>query len=49
MWPNTNETQQLLEQAKQGEAQAVDALLARHRESVRRMIDLRWTRPSCSG
>lgn len=41
MWPTPPETQQLLEQAKQGEAGAVDQLLARHREPVRRMIDLR--------
>jgi RNA polymerase sigma-70 factor (ECF subfamily) len=41
MWPNTKETQELLDQAKRGEAQAVETLLARHRESVRRMIDLR--------
>src|SRR5436305_12459544 len=41
MWPDANTTQELLQQAKTGEAQAVDALLARHREPVRRMIDLR--------
>jgi RNA polymerase sigma-70 factor (ECF subfamily) len=41
MWPNSAETQQLLDQAKQGDSQAVEALLARHRDAVRRMIDLR--------
>jgi RNA polymerase sigma-70 factor, ECF subfamily len=42
MWPtNTTETEQLLDQAKRGDGQAVEALLAAHRESVRRMIDLR--------
>src|SRR5437764_833295 len=41
MWPNSSETQRLLEQAKQGGREAVDALLARHREAVRRMIELR--------
>src|SRR5438874_13133995 len=41
MWPNTAETQQLLDQAKRGDRQAVEGLLARHREPVRRMIDLR--------
>jgi RNA polymerase sigma-70 factor (ECF subfamily) len=41
MWPNTKETQELLDQAKRGEARAVESLLSRHRESVRRMIDLR--------
>jgi RNA polymerase sigma-70 factor (ECF subfamily) len=41
MWPDPTSTQELLEQARQGKADAVDALLARHREPVRRMIDLR--------
>jgi RNA polymerase sigma-70 factor (ECF subfamily) len=41
MWPNSTDTQQLLADAKAGNADAVDALLAKHREAVRRMIDLR--------
>jgi RNA polymerase sigma-70 factor (ECF subfamily) len=41
MWPDPNNTQELLEKARQGNADAVDQLLARHREAVRRMIDLR--------
>ncbi len=41
MWPDANTTQELLDQAREGKAEAVDALLARHREPVRRMIDLR--------
>jgi RNA polymerase sigma-70 factor, ECF subfamily len=41
MWPDPLTTQELLDQARQGNADAVDALLARHREPVRRMIDLR--------
>jgi RNA polymerase sigma-70 factor (ECF subfamily) len=41
MWPNSPETQELLDQVRQGEAQAVDRLLARHREPMRRMIDMR--------
>src|SRR5436309_15321282 len=41
MLPNTPETQDLLDQAKQGDPRAADQLLARHREPVRRMIDLR--------
>src|SRR5437868_2732460 len=41
MWPNSAETQQLLDQARHGDGQAIEALLARHREAVRRMIDLR--------
>jgi RNA polymerase sigma-70 factor (ECF subfamily) len=41
MWPDATTTQELLAKAQQGDAAAVDALLARHREPVRRMIDLR--------
>lgn len=41
MWPQSQETRDLLEQAKGGDAQAREALLARHREAVRRMIELR--------
>src|SRR5438128_8064291 len=41
MWPNSADTQELLDKAKRGDGQAVEALLTRHRESVRRMIDLR--------
>jgi RNA polymerase sigma-70 factor (ECF subfamily) len=41
MWPQSAETEQLLDQARQGQADAVEQLLARHREPVRRMIDLR--------
>jgi RNA polymerase sigma-70 factor (ECF subfamily) len=41
MWPDATTTQELLEQAKGGNAEAVDRLLAKHREPVRRMIDLR--------
>jgi RNA polymerase sigma-70 factor (ECF subfamily) len=41
MWPNSPETQELLDQAKQGEARAVERLLETHREPLRRMIGLR--------
>lgn len=41
MWPTSPETDQLLERVRQGESAAIDDLLARHREPVRRMIDLR--------
>src|SRR5438067_13202656 len=41
MGSNTPETQQLLEQAKQGDAGAVERLLTAHREPLRKMIDLR--------
>lgn len=41
MWPESADTRNLLDQAKQGDAAAVDRLLARHREPIRRLIDLR--------
>jgi RNA polymerase sigma-70 factor (ECF subfamily) len=41
MWPDATQTHELLEQAKQGDADAVDRLLAKHREPIRRMIDMR--------
>ena len=41
MWPDATQTQELLDQAKHGDAHAVDALLAKHREPIRRMIDMR--------
>jgi RNA polymerase sigma-70 factor (ECF subfamily) len=41
MVPNPPETEELLRQVQQGEAAAVDRLLVRHREPLRRMIGLR--------
>jgi RNA polymerase sigma-70 factor (ECF subfamily) len=41
MWPEATDTQELLTRAKDGEDGAVDQLLARHREPLRRMIALR--------
>jgi RNA polymerase sigma-70 factor (ECF subfamily) len=41
MLPNSQQTQELLDQARQGDAKAADRLLAQHRDPVRRMIDLR--------
>jgi RNA polymerase sigma-70 factor (ECF subfamily) len=41
MWPNSPETQELLSQVRRGEAAAVDRLLGSHRDSLRRMINLR--------
>ena len=41
MWPNATDTQELLTKAKAGDADAVDQLLGKHRDAVRRMIDLR--------
>jgi RNA polymerase sigma-70 factor (ECF subfamily) len=41
MWPNTDDTQHLIDEARQGDATAVDRLLTRHRESLRRMVGMR--------
>ncbi len=41
MWPNSPDTQELLDRARQGEAGAVERLLEVHREPLRRMIGLR--------
>ena len=44
MWPESDQTQQLIAQAQGGDGQAVNRLLERHREAVRRMISLRMDR-----
>ena len=41
MWPQSQETQELLAEARAGDAEAVNRLLERHRAALRRMIDLR--------
>jgi RNA polymerase sigma-70 factor (ECF subfamily) len=41
MWPNPEQTDQMLEQAKAGAAGAVDRLLGEFREPLRRVIGLR--------
>ena len=41
MWPDAQNTEQLLAQAREGDHAAVNDLLQRHRKSVRRMIELR--------
>src|SRR5436309_7522716 len=41
MLSNTPETQELLDQARRGDADAVERLLTAHREPLRRMIGLR--------
>lgn len=41
IWPDGEQTAQLLVDAKQGDVRAVDQLLDRHRDSLRRMIGLR--------
>jgi RNA polymerase sigma-70 factor (ECF subfamily) len=41
MWPEQPETDRLLDEARRGEADAVERLLTAHREPLRRMIGLR--------
>ena len=41
MWPDSSETQELLQAARAGDAAARNQLLDRHREALRRMIELR--------
>src|SRR5262249_36997573 len=41
MSTNSPQTQRLVDEAKQGEASAVEQLLDQHRGSLRRMVDLR--------
>jgi len=41
MWPNSDETRRLLDDAKTGEASAVDRLLGEFREPLRQVINLR--------
>ena len=44
MWPDSPKTEELLGNARQGNAAAVNELLDRHRAALRRMIDLRMDR-----
>lgn len=41
MWPDASTTQELLARARQGNESAINALLERHREAIRRLIDAR--------
>lgn len=41
MWPAPDDTQQLLQHARAGDAQAVNELLERHRAALRRAVELR--------
>jgi RNA polymerase sigma-70 factor (ECF subfamily) len=41
MWPNTEQTEQLLAGAQGGDADAVNRLMDRHRDSLRRMVQMR--------
>jgi RNA polymerase sigma-70 factor (ECF subfamily) len=44
VWPDAEKTQELLLGAAEGDRDAVDRLLTRHREALRRMIDMRMDR-----
>ncbi|MBI2192518.1 MAG: sigma-70 family RNA polymerase sigma factor [Planctomycetes bacterium] len=48
MWPAPDETQQILQQVRKGEAEAVDRLLSRHRDALRRMVEFRLDRALAS-
>jgi RNA polymerase sigma-70 factor (ECF subfamily) len=41
MWPDSDKTRELLAGARGGDREAIGRLLDRHRESLRRMIDMR--------
>lgn len=41
MWPDAEKTQELLAAAREGNADAVNGLMDRHRDSLRRMVQLR--------
>lgn len=41
IWPDAEDTAELLNEVRGGDSQAVERLLTRHRESLRRMIELR--------
>lgn len=44
MWPNSEQTQELMAAAKAGQEDAAGQLLNRHREALRRMVELRLDR-----
>lgn len=44
MWPDSNETQELMREAGRGEPAAVNELLDRHREALRHMVRARLDR-----
>jgi RNA polymerase sigma-70 factor (ECF subfamily) len=41
MWPDSHETRELLDQAAAGSPEAVNRLLDRHRDALRRMVQIR--------
>lgn len=44
MWPRTDDTEELLASVRRGDPDARDKLFDRHRNAIRRMIDLRMDR-----
>ena len=44
MWPEPDQTQELLNNVRGGDGEAVNRLLERHRESLRRMVQVRLDR-----
>jgi len=44
MWPNSDETQELLKNAEGGNADAVEALMDRHRTSIQQLVRMRMDR-----
>lgn len=44
MWPDTDTTEQLLAGARRGDASAINGLLDRHRQALRRLVALRMDR-----
>jgi RNA polymerase sigma-70 factor (ECF subfamily) len=44
MWPNSDETQELLRDAGNGDSHAVNVLMERHRESLRKLVRMRLDR-----
>ena len=44
VWPDGNQTQALLNRVREGEAEAVDKLLERHRDSLRHIVQMRLDR-----
>ena len=41
MWPEAEKTKELLQHIKEGDADAINRLLERHRDALRRMVDMR--------
>lgn len=44
MWPDSQETQELLRRAEAGDSDAINNLMDRHRDSLRQMVNLRLDR-----